>query len=160
VQAAPATLFSGYFDFLLRSTGMADKSRLQMIAKLVREHTITNQAELQTALKEQGFDVTQSNISRDLKKLKVSKINGIYHLPGTDYGDNLRAARMEIVSAGTNLIVVKTGPGIAPHIALLIDRSEIAGVLGTIAGDDTIFCALRSDTNHVKVIKTIHELCR
>jgi transcriptional regulator of arginine metabolism len=139
---------------------MAHKSRLETLAKIIRENQIASQLELTALLNEYGFKVTQPNVCRDLKKLGVIKKNGCYHLPGIIDGESQKVGRCDILSAGSGLIVVKTDPGAAAHLGILIDEQRINGVLGTIAGDDTIFCVIAEGGSHASITEAIYELCR
>lgn len=132
--------------------GSADtRARRAAIIDLVRTRHVATQAELGELLLARGFDVTQATLSRDLAKLRARRVS----LPdgGTAYevdGFNARtgaepaqlAAMAELVLGvrdGAAMVVVHTRPGVAPAIAALVDQARLDTVLGTIAGDDTIF---------------------
>jgi transcriptional regulator of arginine metabolism len=131
------------------------RDRQTEILKLIHENEIETQEELVEKLKEKGFDVTQATVSRDIRELKLMKVAGDsgrqrYALlqnqtPGTAgrYVRVLREACQSIEPAG-NLIVVKTAPGMAMAAAAAMDELDWNEVVGSIAGDNTIFCAVRS----------------
>ena len=127
------------------------RARRAAIVDLVRSRHVATQAELGELLGARGFDVTQATLSRDLAKLRARRVS----LPdgGTAYeldGYPARAASTppeletmaELVVGvrdGAAMVVVHTRPGVAPAIAALLDQARLDSVIGTIAGDDTIF---------------------
>ena len=122
-------------------------ARRAAILRIIRESTVHNQDELAKLLRKQGFDATQSSVSRDLRELGVAKAGDHYILPG---GDTVAAGTpfaavsnfvMEVRTAGPSLTVVKTTIGTAQSVAVAIDESSWSEVVGTISGDDTIFIA-------------------
>lgn len=137
---------------------MSDRDRLLIITDIIRNHKVANQQELKIKLAEFGLDTTQSSISRDLKKLGVVKVDGFYKTPSIAPGESNKVDRLDAVSAGDNLIVLKTGPGNANRAAVVIDRSNLPGILGTIAGDDTIFVAVANRREQAKVLRKIFTL--
>lgn len=137
---------------------MLEYDRLSIITEIIRSHRVANQAELQERLAAKGMDTTQSSISRDLKKLGVVKVEGFYKTPSIAPGESTMVDRLDAVTAGDNMIVLKTGPGNANRAAVIIDRSSIPGLLGTIAGDDTIFVAVANRKEQAKVLRKIFSL--
>jgi transcriptional regulator of arginine metabolism len=137
---------------------MSEHQRLKMLAKLLQTEELHNQTEVLSCLREQGIDTTQSSVSRDLVKLGVVKYEGCYRIPGTLKADNLRGQPIETTFAGDHLLVVKTSPGYASRVALVIDTNYIDGVAGTIAGDDTIFCAVTDSHGHGRILAELHAL--
>ena len=139
---------------------MRDKDRRQSrIAAMIRKGGVTSQEQLADRLKDDGIDATQATLSRDLKELGVVKGPTGYMLPGqpapaVHNGDLERALRAMLVGGqvGGSLAVLHTGPGRASALALEIDRAGFKGVLGTVAGDDTIFVAARSTREASKVL--------
>ncbi|MCB9844570.1 MAG: ArgR family transcriptional regulator [Phycisphaeraceae bacterium] len=132
---------------------MTDRRRRHaIIADLLTRASVASQDELQALLCDRGVDVAQATLSRDLRAMGVVKAPDGYVLPGHLNGHGPAAIDLdEIVSAyvldaqiGGNLLILRTGPGHAQIVALEIDRSNLPGVLGTIAGDDTIFVAADS----------------
>ncbi|HMS08317.1 MAG TPA: hypothetical protein PKE66_02435 [Pyrinomonadaceae bacterium] len=131
--------------------------RLQRILELVEGRKITRQDELVSLLTELGFGVTQASVSRDLDELGIVKAGGYYTLPALDK----RKAKLGVKSveaAGDVLIVVKSEPGFASAAATHIDSAGIGEIVGTIAGDDTIFVAVRYPNQQRSVIKRLLEL--
>lgn len=113
--------------------------RQDAIRAVVREHRVRTQGELVSQLKEHGFDVTQATISRDIAELRLEKdASGIYVLP-EDY--RLRSLVLSVVTEtrrAANQVLVLCDPGTAGSVAAALDASQVPGVLGCIAGDDTI----------------------
>lgn len=129
--------------------------RLTAIKDLIKKNKIDNQDTLLTLLKEEGFDVTQATLSRDLKALKVGKISDgwsgyYYSLPETDlvaeseksYIQDVRRGVVSIEFSG-NVGVVKTRSGHANSVALALETLSLPEILGTLAGDDTVLIVLR-----------------
>jgi transcriptional regulator of arginine metabolism len=124
--------------------------RRRLIRELVRKERIHSQDELRRRLRQEGIRAEQATLSRDLHALGVLKGGDGYALP--DSAASPTSARAELaalvrqylveVSAAGHLVVLRTGPGRAQPLALALDTARISGVLGTIAGDDTIFVAV------------------
>lgn len=135
------------------------KNKLQRqvaIRRLVSEQKITSQEQLRSFLEAQGFELTQATLSRDIKSLKIAKAPSpegdyVYVLPQgalraneTDNsGANYLADGFLSVDFSGNMVVIKTKPAYASSIAALIDGANPFELLGTIAGDDTIFIVTR-----------------
>lgn len=143
-----------HLDGILRN-GMSDVERLETMAKVIRADRVCNQMELKSKMLQFGYDTTQSSVSRDLKKLGVVKVDGSYKAPNIALGESTKVDRLDASLAGDHMIVLKTGPGFATRAAVLLDGADIAGLLGTVAGDDTIFCAVGSKQDQGKVLKSI-----
>ena len=135
---------------------MSKEERQQTILDLIRVVNIGTQDELTESLAKKGFTSTQSSVSRDLDELKIIKVNGFYALPPTAVKADFGLYGLE--AAGDNLIVAKCGSGLASAICVRIDRAKITEIVGTIAGDDTIFVAVKDHKAQKKVIRTIREL--
>jgi transcriptional regulator of arginine metabolism len=125
-------------------------ARQQALAALLRTRQVSSQALVLEHLRAQGFDATQATISRDLDDLGAVKVRGpagrlVYALPepgghGADHDEIRRmlgGSLLAIIPSG-NLVVLRTPPGHAAALASTLDRAGIAGVAGTVAGDDTV----------------------
>jgi len=145
--------------------------RRDTILRIVREERIRSQEELQQSLRRRGIRVTQPTLSRDLKDLAIAKSPTGY--VATDPGgaaafdplaaeESLAARRIETldrvlrefalsVDRSGTLVVVKTPPAAANPVARAIDHARLAGSVGTIAGDDTIFLAARSASDAARL---------
>jgi transcriptional regulator of arginine metabolism len=126
-------------------------ARQQALAALLRTRQVSSQARMLDQLRGQGFDATQATISRDLDDLGAVKVRGpdgrlVYALPepgngpgpGQDEVRRMLGAWLLAVVPSGNLVVLRTPPGHAGALASALDRAGIAGVAGTVAGDDTI----------------------
>ena len=148
-------------------------SRMEARKMLISSQELGSQEEVLQALAKEGYTVTQATLSRDLKQLKVAKaasMNGryVYVLPNeTMYKrvPNPRSAREMLMTSGFtsinfsgNMIVIKTRPGYASSIAYNIDNSDIPQILGTIAGDDTIFLVKKEGTREKDIIDLLAEI--
>ena len=130
------------------------KDRLETLRMIISSREMGSQEELLAALQEEGFKLTQATLSRDLKQLKVAKAasmggNYVYVLPNVTMYKRVSSPAqvkemMQVpgfisINLSGNMGVIKTRPGYASSIAYNIDNSDIPYILGTIAGDDTIF---------------------
>ncbi len=133
---------------------MTRSRRLAVLARLIEDEPHSSQEDLAKSLARAGFDVTQATLSRDLKSLGVGKRpgpegRGIYELPAPAVEAldrerqrlDLRAFINEVAVA-QNLVVVKTPPGHANGVGRAIDMLEYPGIVGSVAGDDTILVIL------------------
>ncbi len=145
---------------------MTTKPRRQrLILELIEKTGVPNQERLAELLRERGVEVTQATLSRDLHELGVVKGGEGYSLPSQVNGHHdaaslERALKEFLISgdAGGNLAVLHTGPGGAPLLALEIDKASMKPVLGTVAGDDTVFVATRSAKDAGKILSHFKEL--
>lgn len=127
------------------------KTRRQaQILDLINEYPIETQEELLLRLRENGFNVTQATVSRDIKELRLLKSlssDGKYRYTSisksvSDAKDNVRGffnSSVVSIKSAQNMVVVKTLAGMANALCASLDSMELAGVIGTLAGDDTIF---------------------
>ena len=136
-------------------------ARHEKIIELIRQYDIDTQEELAARLNEAGFKVTQATVSRDIKELMLIKVpdaEGNYHYAfPKEHNMLLTPGRLERtfqdsiigMRASENLVVVRSLPGTAQSVAYAIDYMKWPEVLGTVAGDDTIFVAVDSKDNTV-----------
>lgn len=124
--------------------------RYEAILEIVKAAPVRSQHELMDMLVARGFDVTQSTLSRDLRELRVAKVGGCYVQadglvaqggPFMSTLDDIAGTLESVREAGPHLLVVKTPPGHASVVARALDDSGLQEVVGTVAGDDTIFVA-------------------
>jgi transcriptional regulator of arginine metabolism len=125
----------GVFVFMTLKT-----DRQSFILELIAASRIERQDEIVDALKAKGFGVTQASVSRDLEELGIVKANGAYTQRAMLQSFGLRL--VSIVPAGPNMLVARCMPGLASATAVRIDAAKIKEIVGTIAGDDTIFLAI------------------
>lgn len=139
------------FAFMLKD------ERQETILKVIAAMKISRQEDLVQALRDHGFEVTQASVSRDLEELGIIKIKGAYAQPDRTPGA-LSIGLIGVEAAGPNLIVAKTFAGLASASAVRIDAARIDEIVGTIAGDDTIFIAVRDERSQKATIKKLWEL--
>ncbi|MCB0322350.1 MAG: hypothetical protein KDD69_02220 [Bdellovibrionales bacterium] len=140
-----------------------EKQRRQReLVTLLEREELSSQGEVVRAMKRLGYDVTQPSISRDFKELGIAKLGGRYlalqsrsEAPLAAVADRGVGDAMvrELKVAGPNLLVLRTRPGAASVVAAAIDAHPHPAVLGTIAGDDTVFVALSGAEAHSGVKK-------
>ena len=126
------------------------RERQRLILELIETTPIERQEELAALLEQRGLPVTQASVSRDLGELGIEKVGGRYGLSRSR--DALPAPSVAFESAGPHLIVARCRPGLASAVAVRIDSASLTGVAGTIAGDDTIFLAVRDAARHASLI--------
>jgi transcriptional regulator of arginine metabolism len=136
---------------------MQKAERHQIILDLIGAMRIGRQDELVRALADRGYTVTQASVSRDLYELGIVKLNGAYAQPLRNM-DGLGIGLLSVEAAGPNMVVVKTVPGLASATTVRIDAAKLPGIVGTIAGEDTIFIAVESENKQRGVIKGLWEL--
>jgi len=139
--------------------------RLKAVKKAITRRAITSQEELQAVLNAEGFEVTQATLSRDLKALRVGKVSAadgayVYALPvesDRSRDELIRDFQRGYLSmeASQNLVVLKTLPGHAQATAWALDNLEVAELLGTVAGDDTILLILRQGSDFAALQRTL-----
>lgn len=148
-------------------------NRMELLKMLISSKEMSSQEELLKALATEGYNITQATLSRDLKQLKVAKaatMSGkyVYVLPNeTMYRRVSKAALMKEMLQSTgfrsinfsgNMGVIKTRPGYASSIAYNIDNSDIPQILGTIAGDDTIFIVKGVGVSNDEIIEELRQV--
>src|SRR6185503_16484632 len=135
---------------------MNKRDRQQKILSLIQATPIGTQEDLRALLERAGVPATQSSVSRDLEELGVVKHHGHYTLPRTN-GAATRGL-LSLDQAGDSLVIARTFPGLASAVAVEIDAAPIAEIVGTIAGEDTIFIAVRDAKSQRSAVKEIWKL--
>ncbi len=131
------------------------RNRHKLILDLIKEYDIATQDELQLLLRERGYDVTQATVSRDVKELRLLKTlgpGGIYRYTSEQKSETGYTGMLETLFQGSlvkvdyagNICVIKCSPGLANAACAAIDNLNVTEVVGTIAGDDTIFMLCRT----------------
>src|SRR5258708_2671684 len=140
--------------------------RRNAIVRLLRGGVVRKQDDLVHLLKRDGYEVTQSSVSRDLRDLGVLKASGRYVMPpdeitraNGDFGMLAQFVR-QIRSAGPCLIIVRTTIGAAQSVAVAIDKAEWPEAVGTISGDDTIFIATDDQRAQSKLVERLRTTFR
>ena len=140
--------------------------RRSAILRLLRGGAVRRQSDLVGLLKEDGFEVTQSSVSRDMRELGVLKAQGRYLPPADEVsgaqGNFAAIDRFvrEIRTAGGSLTVVRTSVGAAGSVAVAIDKAAWPEVVGTISGDDTIFLATQNAEAQTRVLERLRSVFR
>lgn len=148
-------------------------NRLETLKMLISSTELSSQDEVLKLLKEEGYVITQATLSRDLKQLKVAKASTmdgryVYVLPNETMYKRISTPRMASemlitpgfvsVNFSGNMGVIRTRPGYASSIAYNIDNSNQPGILGTIAGDDTIFIVIAQGADHSGIIEDLKQI--
>ncbi len=145
--------------------------RQEKILELIEKYDIETQEELTRLLQEEGFSVTQGTVSRDIRNLGLTKVTG------SDRRQKYAPLRKDlpqgpgkfrrVLSEGilsmedaSHILVIKTVPGMAMACAAALDALEIRGIVGCIAGDDTIFCAVKQEEDILVVRDSITKAIR
>ena len=144
-------------------------ARHEKIIELIHQYDIDTQEELASRLNEAGFKVTQATVSRDIRELKLTKIQGengrqrymVLESPrGTSAIKYIRILKDGFMSMdmAQNILVIKTVAGMAMAVAAALDAIHFQEVVGCIAGDDTIMCAVRSVDDTIIVMEKIKKM--
>ena len=145
------------------------KNRHRQIVEIINKYDVETQEELANYLKEAGFDVTQATVSRDIRELKLTKVaidldrqkyivlRSHNSEMNEKYARILRDSFVSMAKA-QNILVVKTVPGMAMAAAAALDALQVDGIVGCIAGDDTIMCAIRTEKETDVVMEKLHRL--
>ncbi len=147
---------------------MKTKRQTKML-ELIKKHDIETQEELSDYLQKEGYQVTQATVSRDIRELKLTKVamsNGRQKYAAlTEVNEDLsekytRVFRDAFVSMdmAQNILVIKTVSGMAMAVAAAIDAMHLHEIVGCIAGDDTIMCAVRSVDDTIAVMGRLRKL--
>lgn len=153
-----------------RDNGKLTKVQRQaLIAEFTRKHRLSSQEDIARALARAGSRVAQSTVSRDIKELGLVRVRDAqgrlrYAMPGdavphreTHLRTLLREFMLSAAASG-NLVVVKTPPGTANALAGALDQTGFAGVLGTVAGDDTIVVVAARDASAAGIVRRLRAL--
>ena len=145
------------------------KGRHEKIIEIIREHDIENQNELAYMLEEKGYNVTQATVSRDIQKLNLIKVksNGKFKYAVVDTPNNYSEKYVRIIretikkfDVAKNILVVKTQPGMAMATAAALDGLSFTELVGSLAGDDVIFVATKSDDSAMLLMNKLDVLMR
>ena len=138
---------------------MQKARRQQLILQSITTDLVERQDQLVDMLSNAGFKVTQASISRDLDELNIVKIGGRYSVKRDD-AEKYVSGILDIIPAGKSLLVVKCNPGFASAVAFMIDSINSKNIVGTIAGDDTIFVAVNGSQEQMTVMSEISNLSK
>jgi transcriptional regulator of arginine metabolism len=144
-------------------------SRQSKIIELINKYDIETQEELADRLMKDGYNVTQATVSRDIRELKLTKVavdggrQKYIVLQKTEPGMSEKYTRVlkdgfVSMDMAQNIMVVKTVPGMAMAVAAALDALQLNSIVGCIAGDDTILCAIRSVEETIAVMEKLNKL--
>lgn len=143
--------------------------RRTKIIELINRYEIGTQDELTEMLLKEGFHITQATVSRDIRELKLTKVatesgkqryTALQSKESNLYQKYVRVLQDGLLSMerADNILVIKTVSGMAMAVAAAVDNLEVPGVVGSIAGDDTVMCAIRTAKDVVSVIEELNKL--
>lgn len=143
--------------------------RQAKILELIRRNDIETQEDLSDRLEQEGFQVTQATVSRDIRELKLTKValsNGRQKYTAImEQDENLSEKYTRVFKDGfvsmdmaQNILVIKTVSGMAMAVAAALDAMHLHEIVGCIAGDDTIMCAIRSVEDTVEIMGHLRQL--
>ena len=145
------------------------KNRQKTLLEIISQYSVATQDELQSRLTEAGFDVTQATVSRDIKELRLVKTmvsDGKYrYSPAASDNNSDVSTKFAVfnqsaksVDYANNMIVIKCYTGMANAACAVLDAMNHEGVVGTLAGDDTIFVLMRDEKMAVALVENIKKL--
>ena len=139
------------------------------ILEIIRKNEVETQEELSDRLEREGFQVTQATVSRDIRELKLTKVamrNGKQKYAAlTEPAEDLSQKYIRVLKDGfasmdmaQNILVVRTVSGMAMAVAAALDALNFHEIVGTIAGDDTIMCAVRSVEENIRLMDRLRKM--
>lgn len=146
------------------------KTRRQTkILELIQKQDVETQEELSSLLEQEGFQVTQATVSRDIRDLKLSKVslsNGkqkyvVLNETSSDLGEKYKRVFREgllSMDVAQNILVIKTVSGMAGAVCAAIDSMDIRELVGSLAGDDTILCVIRTNDEALNLVKRFKKI--
>ena len=146
-------------------------SRQSKIIEIIQKNEVETQDELSALLEKEGFRVTQATVSRDIRELKLTKIPTVSgrqkYAVITDAPENLSKKYERVLREGflsmdmaQNILVIKTVSGMAMAVAVALDAMDCNEIVGSIAGDDTIMCAVRTVEDTAALMQRLRALQR
>ncbi|PYS42808.1 MAG: ArgR family transcriptional regulator [Acidobacteria bacterium] len=152
--------------FCCYNPGGMKRLRHNAILDIIRSGTIASQEELMHGLKARRIEVSQSTLSRDIQELRLAKTGGVYTVVESEpvskpSDESFRRIIREFlvdIAVAKNIVVVKTGPGHASTVSQAIDETGWPEAIGTIAGENTVFIAARSEKEGKKLERRLREL--
>jgi transcriptional regulator of arginine metabolism len=140
------------------------------ILEIIRKYEVDTQEELCARLHEAGYQVTQATVSRDIRELKLTKVSirggKQKYTALTDSSSGLEERYIRVFKDGVvsmdmaqNILVIKTVSGMAMAVATSLDAMDCHEIVGSIAGDDTIMCAVRTVEDTAQLMRRLRKLC-
>ncbi|HSW38227.1 MAG TPA: arginine repressor [Acidobacteriota bacterium] len=144
---------------------ISKRLRQAKLLEIIGKHRVSSQEKLSSLFMREGVTATQATLSRDIREMGIVKVRGAYSRPiewKPPLSDELvrRAFHQYIMRTGVsgNIVMIKTTPGNAHSIGVLLDDAQWNEILGTVAGDDTVFILLKNNRYAGKVQSRIREL--
>lgn len=145
--------------------------RQSKIIEIIKENNIETQEEIAAILKKAGYNATQATISRDIRELKLTKIisesgRQRYSVMASEDNENTkkfnRIFKDGVISLdyAQNIIVIKTLNGMAMAVAAVLDNMNNGEIIGSIAGDDTIFCVVKNEEKALKILDKLKNILK
>lgn len=134
------------------------RQRQQAVLEVIQAEPLATQQGVAQALRRKGIEATQVSISRDIAELGLVKAGGRYvsgHPAAPTAADPLAALVKGVAAAGPNLVVVSCDTGSAPRVGLALDQLGLPGVVGTLAGDDTVFAAVSTAADNTRLLRLL-----
>ena len=131
------------------------ETRQKTLSEIIRSQKVATQEQLLAAMQALGVKTTQASLSRDISELGVVKEEGCYAMHPASFFQGGALQVLSLHAAGPNMLVVKTASGMASLVADGIDEAKIEGVVGTLAGENTVFVALFNARKSSKIKKEI-----
>lgn len=140
--------------------------RQSKILEIIKDNEVDTQEALAEMLNAAGFNVTQATVSRDIRELKLTKVSvgmgkqkyTVISNEDNELGKRLKRVFRDGVTAidfAQNIIVIKTLTGMAMAVAAALDAMDNSEVMGTIAGDDTVFCVVKNEAKAIRLIEKL-----
>ena len=150
---------------------MSRRRRERAILEITGNEVVHTQSELVEALRDRGIEVTQSTVSRDIKRLGLVKVptpdGGYRYAPPQVMGETSPAAEEDLreafeefvtgVGTGSAIVAISTPPGSANPVAVAIDRADLGGVVATLAGDDTVFVLVEEERDRERLLQQLRD---
>ena len=145
-------------------------SRQEKILEIIKKHEVGTQEDLSAYLEQAGYQVTQATVSRDIRELKLIKVafdNGRQKYAVASEGERQHMVRKYIrvfqdgvrsIDMAQNILVIKTESGMAMAVAAALDAMDCEEVVGSIAGDDTVMCAIRTVEDTALLMRRLQRL--
>ncbi len=132
------------------------QERQDAIRRIVRAERVKTQRALVDQLRAEGFECTQATVSRDITEMGLRKLpEGVYVLAEDLHLQRMVSDLVKDVSRSANLVLIKAQSGTAPGVAAALDAADLAGILGSVSGDDTILVVMENEVDGEALVETL-----
>jgi len=143
----------------MKTNSKTKENRHNLIRDYIKGSKVRSQEELVSHLQKKGFAVTQATVSRDIAELGLVKSGaGFYALAEDEELNNIFQSLVKTVKYSGNIVVINTMPAAAQTVARYIDKAAVSGIMGSVAGDDTIFVLIAESVSNKAIVKKFQEL--